>query len=175
MNYTDTSGCKPKSAREIQVDIANKSSSYNIMDVTMMQMANETASYDLIYGHNTNYMLSESKNYYTLRSYEDVDYFHRELSYGDYDKIYELTSVISFVDLSWVQYAFDLLNLPHNYTAATDSYGNVLYLEVGYSITQISRVYYWDRASYTENQYIAFNQEGQCVFNKTIQETYFSD
>ena len=39
VSYTDSSGDKKESAYEMQVAIANKSSSYNIMDVTMMQMA----------------------------------------------------------------------------------------------------------------------------------------
>lgn len=38
MNYTDSSGGKPKSAHDIQVEIANGNSNYNIMDVTKMQM-----------------------------------------------------------------------------------------------------------------------------------------
>ena len=39
VNFTDFSGCKAKSAHDIQVDIANGNSSYTIMDVTRMQMA----------------------------------------------------------------------------------------------------------------------------------------
>ena len=78
---------------------------------------------------------------------------------------------------SWVGVAWDALQWANDQVSAgcTDRNGNILYIESGYTIVVLSRVYYSieDRYSAAENEYFVYNQKLELVYNDTVIISHF--
>ena len=177
--YGDPSGAI--TSKEILLDIVNNpNSKYSVKDATIAQK-NEQKSYkyDKSYGNDTKYMNSESADYLYIETAPQVEHYYHELAYDDYEYYAEdignYFTIIGISSDTLEKYnAFtEIINGPKSGTV--DAFGNQLYIEKGYRLITYTRTYVWDGHNITENQYILFNRQDECVFNKTVDIMFLSD
>ena len=106
---------------------------------------------------------------------EEVQKWYNSLSRDDYPAAGLALSILPIP--SWLSLLSELFSLRDDMSpdATTDPQGNVLYIEEGYSIVELRRVYMGDGYSATETEYFVYNTDDNLVFNTTIRDTYFTD
>ena len=134
---------------------------------------------DRIYGFDEDDIFSENQLVYRNISEEEVVRFYTIFYEGDY-AFYDKIPIVSCFIPDWLQKAADvsemieLLKSGGN-TAICDPQNRRLYIERGYTVVEINRVYIGDGYSAAENEYFFFNQYGYLVFHDTIEISYFID
>lgn len=56
-----------------------------------------------------------------------------------------------------------------------DPEGRLLYIEEGYTVVTITRIYIGDTYSATETEYLIYDKSMELIFNATIIDTYITD
>lgn len=177
--YFDPTGAI--TSKEILLDIVNNpNSKYTVKDATIAQR-NESKKYEYekSYGHSKENLRAETTSYEHLQSAGQVEYYYNHLKYDDYDyymdKVDDYSSFIPEIpfNLDKLSALQEIISDP--YLGTIDDFGNQLYIEKGYSLITYSRVYWDEGCSITEDQYILFNRENECVFNKTVDTSIIYD
>ena len=99
---------------------------------------------------------------------------YRNLSYNNYEP--QSSIVDSFTDLKGFENIISFLEIAnYDNSVIVDDSGNPLYIEMGYSLVYYERVYMWDHSTITETQYVLFDRNDTCVFNKSVDTSYICD
>ena len=103
--------------------------------------------------------------------------FTQVLSNGDYAEQTAISSAgISWMFPSWLSFFTNLLSLSDIFSDEQhDPSGRLLYIEEGYSVVTIDRVYIGRGYSASEREYYVFNKEGDLCYHDTIGVSYITD
>ena len=128
-------------------------------------------------------LYSQHKTEYPNISREEANMFYDEIKAGDFGKMINIPIASGFLGLfddnisASLELLFDLLDSANSLSSSQtyDPEGRLLYLEAGYSVVVIERIYTGNGYGATENEYFIFDKEMGLVFNDTIKATRYSD
>ena len=124
----------------------------------------------------------ETEGYNLNISKEDAVLYYDTIKDGDYGKMFGINPIPYFIGL--IKKYGDALSFMYDVDQASrvlwdsstyDPEGRVLYIEEGYNILTLHRVFIGNRYSASETEYFIYNENWDLVYNDVISNTYIVD
>ncbi len=140
-----------------------------------------------IYKGDVSALYRESTVFTKIENEDQVADYYDIISKDDYERFLEFTGPLYDLlclgrDLGKLGTVLDALLLGNDISSIffnkkdySDSKGRPLYIETGYVVVSMGRIYIGDGYSETETQYVILNHYKEIIYSKTIRETRITD